>query len=67
MPTNQEIFDAQLARLDTVTNDIAADYQKLIDDAAAKGVSAESLAKHEANVARLEGIGASVENPVPEA
>lgn len=65
MATSQERYDAIIARLDTITNDIAADYQQLLDEARTKTVSDESLAKGEANVARLEAIGASVDNPLP--
>lgn len=66
MATSQERYDAIMARLDTVTNDIAADYKKLLEEARTKTVSDESLAKGETNVLRLEALGASVENPVPE-
>ena len=68
MPTRQEQFDALYGpggRLDVVTNDIAADYAKLIDEAKTGNVSAESIAAGEVNVAKLEALGASVENPVP--
>ena len=66
MPTRQEEFDALMARLNTVTNDIAADYAKLLAEIANNSVSAESIAAGNANVAILEALGASVENPVPE-
>lgn len=66
MPTRQEQFDAVVARLNNVTNDIAADYQKLLDEVRNNSVSAESIAAAEANIATLEALGASVENPVPE-
>jgi len=66
MPTNQENFDALMSRLNVATNDIAADYQKLLDEAKNNSVSAESIAAAEANIAKLEALGASVENPVPE-
>ena len=65
MPTRQEQFDALIARLNTVTNDIAADYQKLLDEAKNNSVTAESIAAAEANIATLEALGASVDNPVP--
>lgn len=64
--TNQERFDELNTRLDTITNNIAEDYQSLLDQIGKGSISEESFAKHEANIARLEGIGASVENPVPE-
>lgn len=66
MATQQERFDALMARLDTVSNDIAADYAQLIEEAKKGQVSEESFAKAEANIAKLEALGASVENPVPE-
>lgn len=66
MATRQEQFDALISRLNTVTNDIAADYKKLLEEAKTNSVSAESIAAGEAHVATLEGLGASVENPVPE-
>jgi hypothetical protein len=65
MPTRQEEFDALMGRLNTVTNDIAADYAKLLEEIANNSVSAESIAAGNANVAILEALGASVENPVP--
>jgi hypothetical protein len=64
--TKQERFDAMMERLNTTTNDIAADYKLLLD--AVKNndtVSDESLQKAEDNIAKLEALGASVENPVP--
>lgn len=66
MATRQEEFDALIGRLNTVTNDIAADYQKLLDEIANNSVSAESLANAATNIATLEALGASVTNPVPE-
>ena len=66
MTKAQEQFDALMARLDTVTNDIAADYQKLLDEIQNNTVSPESIAAANANIAKLEALGASVENPVPE-
>ena len=68
MATSQERFDVLMGRLDTVSNDIAADYAQLlkaIQDGGAGSISEESFAKHEANIAKLETLGASVENPVP--
>lgn len=65
MATRQEQFDAVIGRLNTVTNDIAADYKKLLDEAKTNSVSAESIASAEANIATLEALGASVDNPVP--
>lgn len=63
--TKQERFDAILGRIDTVTTNIAADYQKLLDEVKAGTVSDESLAKAEENIAKLETLAASVDNPVP--
>lgn len=65
MATRQEEFNELIARLNTVTNDIAADYQKLLDEIANNSVTAESIAAAEANIATLEALGASVSNPVP--
>lgn len=66
MATRQEDFDALMGRLNTVTNDVAADYAKLLGEIANNTVSAESIAAGNANVAILEALGASVTNPVPE-
>lgn len=66
MAKSQEQFDTLMARLDTVTNDIAADYQKLLDEIQSNTVSPASIAAAEANIAKLETLGASVANPVPE-
>lgn len=66
MATKQEQFDAIIAKLDGVTNDIAADYKQLLDEVQAGTVSQESLDKASVNVAKLEALGASVSNPVPE-
>lgn len=65
MATRQEQFDVMMGRLNTVTNDIAADYAKLLEEAKTNSVSAESIAAAETNIATLEALGASVENPVP--
>lgn len=65
MPTRQEEFDQMVADLNTVTNDIAADYEKLLGEIANTSVSAESMAAHRANIETLKALGASVENPVP--
>lgn len=63
----QETFDALLVRLDATTNDIAAD-MKLLKEQILSGdtISDESLAKLDTNIAALEALGASTENPVPE-
>lgn len=66
MAKSQERFDALMARLDKITTDIAGDYKTLLDEVKAGGVSDESFAKAEANIATLEALGASVENPIPE-
>lgn len=65
MGERQDQFDAMIARLNTVTNDIAADYAQLLAEIANNTVSAESIAQGNANVATLEALGASVSNPVP--
>lgn len=65
MANTQEWTDQLNARLDTVTNNIAADYKKLLEEIQSGQVSEESKAKAEANIAKLEALGASVENPVP--
>lgn len=65
MAKNQERFDLLMERLDKVTTDIATDYKTLLEAVQAGGISEESFAKHEANIAKLEELGASVENPVP--
>lgn len=68
MAKSQERFDLLMGRLDKVSNDIAADYAQLLKavQEGADSVSEESFAKHEANIDKLEALGASVENPVPE-
>lgn len=65
MATRQEEFDALMGRLNTVTNDVAADYALLLEQVANNSVTPESIAAGNANVAILEALGASVENPVP--
>lgn len=67
MGAQQERFDQIMARLNTITSDIAADYKKLLE-AIQNGdtISEESFAAAEANIAILETLGASVDNPVPE-
>lgn len=65
MPTRQEEFDQMVADLNTVTNDIALDYAKLLEEAANNSVSAESIAAGKAHVETLKALGASVDNPVP--
>jgi ketol-acid reductoisomerase len=63
--SNQERFDALMARLDKATTDIAADYKQLLEEVKSGNISEESFATHEANITKLEELGASVENPVP--
>lgn len=68
MATNKENFDLLMGRLDVITTNIAEDYQTLLDaikNGTEGQVTAEQIATHEANIAKLEVIGASVENPVP--
>lgn len=66
MALTQQQFNELIARLNTVTNDIAEDYQKLLDEIQAGNISDESVAEAKANIERLEALGASVSNPVPE-
>lgn len=67
MATSQERFDLIIGRLNTITSDIAADYKKLLDAVQNNTpISEESFAAAEANIAILETLGASVDNPVPE-
>ena len=63
--TKQERFDGILTRLDTVTTNIAEDFKTFVQEVKDGGVSDESLAKAEANIATLEQIAATKENPVP--
>lgn len=63
--TKQERFDAILDGLNTVTNEIASDYEALLAEIKNGTVSDESLAKGEANVARLKLTAASNDAPVP--
>jgi hypothetical protein len=63
--TKQERIDKFNTELDTVTNDIAADYQQLKDEAVAGTVSDESIAQAEANIEKLKALGASVVAPAP--
>jgi hypothetical protein len=65
MATKQERFDSLLEKLNVTTNNIAADYQKLLDEVRNGTVSDESLTRAEENITKLEGIAASVENPLP--
>lgn len=66
MATSQERFDLIIGRLNTITSDIAADYKKLLDAIQNNTpISEESFAAAEANIAILETLGASVDNPVP--
>lgn len=63
---NQKQFDELIARLNTVTNDIAEDYKKLLAEIQAGNITDASVAEAKANIERLEALGASVSNPVPE-
>jgi hypothetical protein len=65
MSTQNQRFAELNEKLNSVTNDIAQDYQTLLDAVQDK-ISEEEFAKAEANIARLQGIGASVENPIPD-
>lgn len=62
----QDQFDAAIVRLNAVTNDIAADLTLLKDQIATGTVSQASLDALDANIAQLEVLGASTENPVHE-
>lgn len=65
--TKQEKFDASLLRLDSVTNEIAADLKKLRDEIKNDDdVSDESLAKLDSHIDTLEGIGADPTDPAPD-
>lgn len=66
MAKSQERFDLLMGRLDTITTNIAEDYKTLLAAVQEGTISEESFTKHEANIAKLEELGASVENPVPE-
>lgn len=63
--TKQERFDAILTRIDAVTTNIAEDYKTLLQEVKDGTVSDESLAKAETNIATLETLAASKENPIP--
>lgn len=65
MATKQERFDAILTRLDAVTTDIAQDFKTFVQEVKDGTISDESLAKAETNIATLEQLAASKENPVP--
>lgn len=65
MALNQTQFNEMVARLNTLTDDIAADYAKLLAEIAAGNITDESVAAATARIAQLEALGASVENPVP--
>lgn len=67
---SQDEFNAVLGRIDTATNEIAADISGLRDQIAGLGlpstVEADILAQLDAAASRLEGIGADNANPVPD-
>ena len=67
MPTRDEDVNALIGRFDAATTEVAKDLQELRDKLAAEGVSADSLAKFDASVARLEALGADPSNPIPPA
>lgn len=64
--TRQERLESAIARLDAATNDIANDLRVLKAELG-DTVSEESLNLLDANIAKLEALGADTENPVPEA
>jgi hypothetical protein len=65
MATKQERFDALLTRIDAVTTDLAGDFKTFIEEARTGTISEESFTKAEENVAKLEALAASKENPIP--
>lgn len=70
MKITQEKFLQIIGDLDTITTDVAADYQELKDEIvkaqnAGFEVDDAVVAKADANIATLKALGASVENPVP--
>lgn len=71
LEARMEAFDAALGRIDAATTAVAEEIRELKDQIAAGGLTPEQeadvLARLEAAAARLEGIGADPENPVPEA
>jgi hypothetical protein len=64
MSTQKERFAAFNQKLDAVTNDIAADFEQLLKSVEDK-IPEEDFSKAEANLEKLRGLGASVENPIP--
>ena len=64
-----EDFEAVLGRIDTATNDVAADLRKLRDDLANAGLSVEQeaavLGKLDAAATALEAVAADPADPVP--
>lgn len=67
---SQEEFESVLARIDTATNDIAEDIRNLKGQIEGQGlprdVENRVLDSLNATAEKLEGIGSSVENPVPD-
>ncbi len=63
--TKQERFDAILTKLDAVTTNIAEDFAAFVKEAQEGQVSDESITKAEENIAKLEQLAATKENPVP--
>lgn len=63
--TVSERIEGVLARIDTATNNIAADLRGLKEKLANEGVDAAHLASLEDAATRLEGVAASTEDPVP--
>ncbi len=64
MSTQKERFAVFNQKLDSVTNDIAADFEQLLRSVEDKIPDAD-FEKAEANLEKLRGLGASVENPIP--
>lgn len=63
--TNNERIAAALERIDTATNNVAADIKNIKDELAAKGVDPALLERLDTAATTLEGIAASTEDPVP--
>lgn len=63
--TKQEKFDANLGRLNTATNEIASDMQKLREDHKNGTLTDESFDRFDQHIAVLEGLGADPADPIP--
>lgn len=63
----QDQLNAAIARLETATTEIASDMKKLRDEIATGSVTDESLATLDANIAKLESLGAEDGETDPDA